>query len=222
MKLLDGLVAADGVDLRMIVDVVAGTSAGGINGIYLAKALAGNRSLEALRQLWFDRGDMNELLDFPRKILGIPLKFQWKAPFLIPRALRRSPLRGQEMTKWLYDALVGMDTGAPSPSGLMSLLPPGNQLDLFVTITDFYGYERSIALDWPQWVREGRHRHALSFHYESGGEDDFSDNGGLAFAARTTSYGSRGLPAGQPRRRREGDQREPGLVPGGAASACMP
>ena len=64
-----------------------------------------------MRQLWFERGDMNELLDFPRKILGIPLKFEWKAPFLIPRALRRSPIRGQEMTKWLHDALVEMDKG---------------------------------------------------------------------------------------------------------------
>jgi patatin-related protein len=188
VKLLDELVAAtDGVDLRVIVDVIAGTSAGGINGIYLAKALADNRSQDTLRQLWFERGDMNELLDFPRKILGVPVKFEWKAPFLIPRALRRSPLRGQEMTKWLHDALTEMDKGAPSPAGLTSLLPRGNELDLFVTITDFYGYQRSVALDWPQWVYEGRHRHALNFHYESDGEDDFSDNGGLAFAARTTS-----------------------------------
>jgi patatin-related protein len=187
-KLLEEIVAATGgVDLRVIVDVIAGTSAGGINGIYLAKALAGNRSQDALRQLWFERGDMNELLDFPKKILGIPLKFEWKAPFLIPRALRRSPIRGQDMTKWLHEALTEMDKGAPSPPGLPSLLPRGQQLDLFVTITDFYGYQRSIALDWPQWVHEGRHRHALNFHYESGGTDDFSDNGGLAFAARTTS-----------------------------------
>jgi patatin-related protein len=188
VKLLDGLVAAaDGVDLRVIVDVVAGTSAGGINGIYLAKALAGNRSQDGLRQLWFERGDMNELLDFPKKILGVPLKFEWKAPFLIPRALRRSPLRGNAMTKWLHDALTDMDKGAPSPAGLTSLVPADNELDLFVTITDFYGYERSIALEWPHWVHEGRHRHALNFHYETNGHDDFSDNGGLAFAARTTS-----------------------------------
>ena len=186
--LLGALVAGSGgVDLRVIVDVIAGTSAGGINGIYLAKALAGNRSQDSLRQLWFDRGDMNQLLDFPKKILGIPLKFEWKVPFLIPRALKRSPIRGNDMTKWLHDALTDMDVTAPSPRGLTSLVPPGNQLDLFVTITDLYGYQRSVGLDWPQWVYEGRHRHALDFHYESGGADDFSDNGGLAFAARTTS-----------------------------------
>jgi patatin-related protein len=188
VQLLDDLgTAEDGVDLRVVVDVIAGTSAGGINGIYLSKALAGNRSQDALRQLWFERGDMNELLDFPKKILGVPLKFQWKAPLLLPRALRRSPLRGNAMTKWLHDALTEMDKGTPSPAGLTSLVPAGNQLDLFVTITDFYGYERSIPLDWPQWVHEGRHRHALNFHYENGGADDFSDNGGLTFAARTTS-----------------------------------
>ena len=50
-------------------DVIAGTSAGGINGIYLAKAIAGNRSQDSLRDLWFNRGDMNELVIGPRRLL---------------------------------------------------------------------------------------------------------------------------------------------------------
>jgi patatin-related protein len=186
VKLLDELAAAAaGIDLKVIVDVVAGTSAGGINGVYLSKALAGNLSLDALRQLWFERGDMNELLDVPKTFLRVP--FALKAPFLIPRALKRSPLRGNAMATWLHDALIEMDGTAPPPAGLKSLVPAGNQLDLFVTITDFYGYQREIPLDWPKWAYEGRHRHALNFHYEDGGEDDFHDNGGLTFAARTTS-----------------------------------
>src|SRR5262245_56187023 len=55
--LLRSLAEKTGVDLRVVVDVIAGTSAGGINGIYLAKALAGNHSQDALRDLWFTRGD---------------------------------------------------------------------------------------------------------------------------------------------------------------------
>ncbi len=186
-RLLEQLVAdSDLPDLRVVVDVIAGTSAGGINGIFLAKALAGNRSQEGLRKLWFEQGDMDQLLVYPRRILGMPWKVKWKIPFLIPRALKRSPLRGTDMAKWLHGALTGMDA-EPSPPSMTSLLPRGNPLDLFVTITDFYGYERYIALNWPTFVPESRHRHVLNFHYEHGGDDHFRDNGGLAFAARTTS-----------------------------------
>src|SRR5215468_9838340 len=39
-KLLKSLVETTGLRTRVIVDVVAGTSAGGINGIYLTKAIA--------------------------------------------------------------------------------------------------------------------------------------------------------------------------------------
>ena len=59
--------------------MIAGTSAGGINGIYLAKALAGNRSQDGLRKLWFEKGDMNQLLVYPRKILGVPWKSRTQA-----------------------------------------------------------------------------------------------------------------------------------------------
>src|SRR6266567_1321559 len=62
-------------DLRVVVDVIAGTSAGGINGIFLGKALAGNRSQDALRDVWFDDGDMNQLVIGPRKLAGIPLSW---------------------------------------------------------------------------------------------------------------------------------------------------
>ena len=188
VRLLDQLVAVSKVpDLQVVVDVIAGTSAGGINGIYLAKALAGNRSQEELRRLWFTRGDMNELVVYPRKILGVPLNAKVKAPFLIFRALKRSPVRGREMTKWLYDALSEMDKAERRPQGVESLLPADQPLDLFVTITDFYGYQRLIALDWPGFVPEARHRQAVSFRYQGSVVDHFTDNGGLAFAARTTS-----------------------------------
>jgi patatin-related protein len=187
-RLLDRLVTVSKVpDLQVMVDVIAGTSAGGINGIYLAKALAGNRSQEELRRLWFTRGDMNELVVYPRKILGVPLNAKVKAPFLFFRALKRSPVRGRDMTKWLYNALAEMDKAERTPQGVESLLPTDQPLDLFVTITDFYGYQRLIALDWPGFVPEARHRQAVSFRYQRGVVDHFTDNGGLTFAARTTS-----------------------------------
>ncbi len=55
----------EGVRTRVVVDVIAGTSAGGMNGVYLSKALAHNRSQDALRDLWLDRGDIKVLLRGP-------------------------------------------------------------------------------------------------------------------------------------------------------------
>ena len=173
-------------DLRVIVDVIAGTSAGGINGIFLGKALAGNRSQDALRDLWFNDGDMNQLVIGPRKFAGIPISWKAKIPLLLKRALKHSPLRGNDMAIWLHQALGKMDAD-PSNGGAASLLPPGHPLDLWVTITDFYGYERLIPLSRPRFVSDPRHRHVLNFHYESGGDDHFDDNAALTFAARTTS-----------------------------------
>jgi patatin-related protein len=170
-------------DLRVIVDTIAGTSAGGINGIYLAKALASNRSVDELTNLWFVRGDMKQLIQRHK------YRF-WRntLPFLIGRALRRSVLRGNDMARWLHDALEGMDAaGGGVASQPASLLPPGHPLDLHVTITDFYGYRRYISLARPGVVADTRYRHVLTFHYDGADRNDFADNAGLTFAARTTS-----------------------------------
>jgi len=181
--ILGELAERQGVRTRVVVDVIAGTSAGGINGIYLAKAIAHNLSQDGLRDLWFERGDMGQLLLLPT---WLPVKL--RLFLLLPRALRRSPLRGGAMARWLYDALEGMDEGGSEPEGLATLLPAGDRIDLFVTITDFYGYNRQVPISDPALVHDQRHRHAMAFSYGPG-QDQFRrvDNGGLAFAARTTS-----------------------------------
>ena len=168
-----------GVATRVVVDIIAGTSAGGINGIYLAKALAHDLSQDALRDLWFDRGDIGQLIDAP-KWLPKPLKI----PFLLSRIRKRTPLRGNDMAVWLYQALEGMEAS----NGGGSLVPDHHELQLFVTVTDFYGYARELSLQDPKIIRDKRHKHVLQFKY-SPDEDDFSEeyNAALAFAARTTS-----------------------------------
>jgi hypothetical protein len=42
------------LDLRVIIDSVAGASAGGISGIILARALAHDLSIDHLREMWFE------------------------------------------------------------------------------------------------------------------------------------------------------------------------
>ena len=175
----------DGVRTLVVVDVIAGTSAGGINGICLAKALAHNLSQDELRNLWFERGDIDGLLAAPR-FLPRPLKVAWVAL----RAPKHAPLKGDVMAKWVYDAFGKMDKQGPEPATLSSLLPDRHLLELFVTVTDFYGYGRQVPYADPNPIHDTRHRHVLAFRY--GGDrrhDDFDpgSNGALTFAARTTS-----------------------------------
>lgn len=172
------------VRTRVVVDVIAGTSAGGINGVYLAKALAHNRSQEQLRDLWLERGDIQQLLRGPR-FLPIWLKVPW----LLWRAKRQAPLRGDAMSVWLFDALEDMDRGGSDPPKVESLMPDRHLLQLFVTMTDFYGYNRQVVIDDPRLVHDRRHRHVLEFRYDGAGDDHFAreQNGALAFAARATS-----------------------------------
>ncbi len=181
--LLEQETGPDGVRTEVVVDVIAGTSAGGINGIFLGKALAHNLSQDLLRELWFDKGDIKKLLRWPA---WIPI---WaKAPFLLARGIWKAPLRGKDMSVWLHDALRGMDESGQSPPELNSLMPDGHPLQLFVTMTDFYGYDRQVPITSPPIAHDRRHRHVFEFKHDDG-TDSFGseDNVALAFAARTTS-----------------------------------
>src|SRR5215470_16308339 len=51
------------IELRVVVDIIAGASAGGINGTMLARALSHDLPMGALRDLWLDNADVSELLD---------------------------------------------------------------------------------------------------------------------------------------------------------------
>ena len=58
------------VRVRFVVDIISGSSAGGLNGVFLAKALATGKSLDSLNDLWIEQGDMAELLDDERSLAG--------------------------------------------------------------------------------------------------------------------------------------------------------
>src|SRR5262245_58380860 len=65
---LRDLSEVSGVRTRVVVDVIAGTSAGGINGVYLAKALAENLRQDELRDLWIGKGDIGILARGPVRV----------------------------------------------------------------------------------------------------------------------------------------------------------
>ena len=83
-----------------------------------------------------------------------------------------------------------MDGTAPDGGPAATLMPDRHLLELFVTITDFYGYGRQVPYADPNPIQDTRHRHLLAFRYGGDeGRDDFgpNSNGALTFAARTTS-----------------------------------
>lgn len=197
------------LDLRVIVDIVAGASAGGINGILLAHAIAGGHDMEPLRTLWLDGADVDALLD-PAAAAARSWSKWWATPLVwyarskgygmaddvvdpaarievrakLSRFMRsrwfRPPFSGVGFTGMLYDALGAMAAGTPGPP----LIPPGLPLDLFVTVTDFNGRPERLALHSPAAIVETEHRLVIDFHGASGGIGDPAE---LAFAARATA-----------------------------------
>jgi patatin-related protein len=200
------------LELRVIVDIIAGASAGGINASMLARALCHDLPTLPLRDLWLDNADVTVLLA-PEARAGkwskwILKPFIWGAAvtgmfdavrdqevrqkislFLRSRWFK-PPFHGLGMAGLMYDAAIAM--GAPK-TPTASLLPSGQGFDLFVTLTDYHGYRELVRIHDPPLIYELEHRHVLHFKYRrrAGGdvESDFDlDNApALAFAARATS-----------------------------------
>lgn len=161
---------------RFVVDVLSGTSAGGINAIYLAKALVCNRSLDELARMWIDVADIEKLLN-DRKSVEYPLK---------PQHPPRSLLNSRWMYKKLLEAVDRMDTETENHLGNSPMV---EDLDLFCTATDLDGVPVTMALA-DRTVKERRHRNVFHFrHRPNGDRNDFKTdiNPFLAFAARCTS-----------------------------------
>jgi patatin-related protein len=176
----------DQVRTRVVVDIVAGTSAGGINGVYLAKAIARNSSQDALRNLWFEHGDIAELLRFWRR-LPTRLRFALFGLQAMTHPLGvKPPLRGDQMCRLLYDALAKMD-GTSSGVEAATLVPRDESVELMVTMTDLKGHRRYIPIS-DRVVHDRTHRHVVRFCFDHE-VDQFGEghNGPLAFAARATS-----------------------------------
>jgi len=185
--------ASQGDPLTVVLDVIAGTSAGGINGVCLARGLAGGRSLNGFRKLWLDEGDMSVLL------AGHAL-FPWGRAKMLTKLAEsvarlgwhpeEAVLNGDLMCNLLHSALKDMEPVEPS------LVRADESLDLFVTTTNVHGYETVI----PSGAGGSSHtdmsyRQLLRFHYDQEHPGsatvryatDFSDVPALAFAARATA-----------------------------------
>jgi patatin-related protein len=199
-------------ELRVVVDIIAGASAGGINGCMLARALSHDLSMASLRKLWLDNADVGVLLApkararpwskwVMRPIIWVADRMGMLGPgsnaeirhnlsLFVRSRWFQPPLDGLVMAGLMHDAVTAL--GA-SRSAKASLLPSGHSLDLFVTVTDYHGYPEVVQIHDPPLIHELEHHHVLRFCYRRAADgtvaSDFDlDNApGLAFAARATS-----------------------------------
>lgn len=199
------------VELRVIVDIIAGASAGGINGSMLARALSNDLRMDVLRNLWIENADVSVLLAsearaskwskwflFPliwaAAVLGWVRSIQdaevrQKLSLFVRSRWFKPPLDGRVMAGLMYDAITSMGAGPAQAS----LLPSSQSLDLFVTVTDYQGHAQLLQIHDPPLIEELEHRHILRFSYRRHADgrvdSDFElDNApALAFAARATS-----------------------------------
>lgn len=211
-SLFEEIEAETGLRLRVLVDIIAGASAGGINGIFLGQAISTGQSLEPLTKLWLDSADIEALVD-PRqapthrftKVWALPLAWmagrrdgddidqtvepgereevRAKLSHFIRSRWFEPPFGGERFTGLILDALAAMAASPRAPR----LLPAGQPLDLFVTVTDFRGHPERLTLNSPPEVMETEHRVIVPFSDHGVAGETLADPAELAFAGRATS-----------------------------------
>ncbi len=209
-----------GMKLRIVPDIIAGASAGGINGIFLAQAIASGESLEPLTDMWLNLADVDELLDPDARPLSRFSKF-WAEPIAwfvagrkggtveqtvseeardevklkLSRFVRarwfQPPFGGKIFSRLILRALTAMrDSGSAG-----KLLPPGHPLDLFVTVTDFAGHPEKLLLHSPAHAVEMEHRITMAFSTRDNSGFPLADTAALTFAGRATASFPGAFPA---------------------------
>jgi patatin-related protein len=150
-RVLKSVGASDPIRTRFVIDVLSGTSAGGINAIFLAKALANNQPLDDLKRLWVEEGDISLLLNDKHSVKKEPLLSLQDPP--------ASLLNSKRMYLKLLNAFDGMEA-----AGSNERSPYGDEIDLYVTATDIHGVTVPLRLA-DDIVYERRHKNVFHFRY---------------------------------------------------------
>ena len=208
-QLIERVETHAGLRLTVFSDIIAGASAGGINGIFLAQAIATGQSLDPLTSLWLETADVERLIDPVAratrlsKLWAIPIamlvnrdgealesvdpdtraEVGRKLSTFVRSRWFEPPFGGEVFSGLLLDAFEAMAATAAGPP----LLPDDQPLDLFVTVTDFRGHPQRLRLNSPPEVVETEHRLTVSFTDRGGPERVLGATAELAFAARATA-----------------------------------
>ncbi|MFW6093019.1 MAG: patatin-like protein [Pseudomonadota bacterium] len=195
---------------RVVIDVVAGASAGAVNGVMLAKSLVDDAQIDAQTEGWLRDADVEHLgaedpspwrkwylypflrgLSYwlPRDV-GTSPETREKIARLVRSSWFRPPFSGERLCHHFFDALDAMGRTRRAGS---SLLPPDQRLDVYASITDLAGYPRTVRLHEELIARETEHAAFCQLTHVAGHgagrESDFAaaDEPGLVWAARASS-----------------------------------
>ncbi len=212
LQLLAAIEGRSKVKLRVLSDIIAGSSAGGINAVFLSQAIVTGQSLEPLTDLWLQNADVETLIDPDARPFSRFTKF-WAIPIAWAILRRRGgaiermvsveardevasklskfvrarwfrpPFGGTGFSHLLFDAFDAMANTNNGPS----LLPKNQPLDLFVTVTDFDGHDEMLRLNSPPQVTETEHRITLNFSSQTGPANYLAEIPALVLAARSTA-----------------------------------
>ena len=172
-------------DHKFVVDIISGTSAGGINGVCLAKGLVcGLDDLKVLEKIWLDEGDIDKLLNDRGS----------EPDFFCSKEPKTSLFNSQRMFAKLLEAFKNMEKAAPRDNDAAHV----KSLDLFVTTTDLRGLQLPIQLsDGKAFEHIYKHVFPFKYRFEEKADESTSQKQPnhftgeydplLAFASRCTS-----------------------------------
>ena len=208
-------------DLSVICDILAGASAGGLNAVLLSNALTGGHDLEPLTDMWLEEADVDRLLDpEARPATGLTERLGriYKEPVAWFAARQseslasvddpevraeialklagfvrsrwfKPPFSGDVLTAMLDRAMDAMEKGGTG----RALVPAGLPLDLFVTVTDYWGANTLLPIHSPPAVAEREHRRLFAFQsppialHDPAPRMPAAERPALLFAARATA-----------------------------------
>ena len=161
-------------DSDIVVDVISGTSAGGINGILLANALCDGKELAPYATLWREHGDLRRMLQPAGGAVDKTTSLLSGDEYYLPRLIDAFVELGDSPT---------IDAGRPDEDP--SIL---SEMDLFVTGTDVDGI-RFTEFDHAGSAMDVKdHRAVFQLKYRSGRDSDLGPDPTLSRDQRHARY----------------------------------
>ncbi|MEQ8461975.1 patatin-like protein [Coleofasciculus sp. E1-EBD-02] len=168
-KLIKALTDAD-----IVVDILSGTSAGGINGVLLSYALANSTKdtvvdFKEFGQIWRESGNIRELMHHPSTQ-------ETQRESVLDGAGYYQTALAEAFEKGIYNR-----TNAPDGEWVSEL----NELDLFVTGTDILGRIYQLFDDTGRVIEVKNHRQIFHLKHRQGRHEPFNPDSDPADLSRT-------------------------------------
>lgn len=190
---------------RVVVDVIAGASAGAINGVMLGKAIVDDGKLDVQTPLWLTDADVEYLLQPKRRFqkwylypllralahwlppeIGARQETREKLAEFVRSSWFEPPFSGERLCSHFFNALDAMIANRRQGS---TLLPPDQRLDVYASVTDLTGYPNSLRLNEELVASDRGHAAYCQLTHGADSISDFRDDNvpALVWAARASA-----------------------------------